>query len=73
MEMPKSEKIDTISPAFSGCVILFSVKCLAVELIRLSNRFSISKLSLLTKPGEAEERGLRTRPHVSPNEKIMGT
>lgn len=36
MEMPESEKIDTISPAFSGCVILFSVKCLAVELIRLS-------------------------------------
>lgn len=55
MEMPESETIDTISPAFSGCVILFSVKCLAVELIRLSNRFSISKLSLLTKLGEVEE------------------
>jgi len=64
MEMPESEKIDTISPAFSGCVILFSVKCLAVELIRLSNRFSISKLSLLIKPGEAVERGLKTRRHA---------
>lgn len=73
MEVAESEKIDTISPAFSGCVILFSVKCLAVELIRLSNRFSISKLSLLTIPDEAEERGLRTRPRASPNEKIMGT